>query len=174
MKKKPTTKEEKPHVNHRGSKTVKASQATFSALMMPSDQNFFGFIFGGVILKMMDHIAYVCARKHSSSNCITASFDRVDFKEPIHVGELVTMVASINYVGRSSMEIGIKVYAEDLKTGKTRHTNTSYVTMVAIDEKGNPHPVPRLIPETAEEKRRYAEAEKRYLARKKSAMRRRK
>ena len=148
------------------SKTVKESQTAITQLMMPSDQNFLGFIFGGVILKLMDHIAYICARKHCNSNCVTASFDRVDFKKPVFVGEIVTMHASVNYVGKTSMEIGIKVCAESLEKGTKRHTNSSYVTMVAIDSKGKPKQVPSLIPETKEEKRRFKDGEKRYKERK--------
>lgn len=149
------------------SKTVKDSQTTITALMTPQDQNFLGFVFGGVILKLMDQIAYIAAAKHSNSPCVTASFDGVDFKDHIYVGELLTMEASVNYVGKSSMEIGIKVTAENPKTGKKRHTNSSYVTMVAIDKKGNPKAVPALIPETKKEIERYKKAEKRYKERKK-------
>lgn len=148
-------------------KAVTAPQATLTALMTPQDQNFFGFVSGGLILKMMDQIAYICSRKHSGSNCITASFDHVNFKQPIHVGELVTMMASVNFVGRTSMEIGIKILAENLQTGKTRHTCSGYVSMVAINQKGHPIRIPRLLPQTTEEKRRYQEGKKRYLTRKK-------
>ena len=151
------------------SKTVKESQVTLNALMTPAEQNFKGLVFGGVILKMIDQIAYICARKHCRRYCVTASIDRVDFKEPIRVGELVTVVASLNYAGRTSMEIGVKVFAECLNTGKIRHTNTSYVVMVAVDDDGSPVEVPRVIPHTTIEKRRYKEAEKRYKARKKGA-----
>lgn len=148
-------------------KTVKASQTTLSVLMAPIDQNFLGFIFGGAILKLMDNIAYICAKRHSNSDCITASFERVDFRDHIYVGELVTLSASVNYVGSTSMEIGISVCAENLTTNKIRHTNSSYVTMVAIDKHGNPTRVPPLIPESQEEKRRYKEGEERYSSRKK-------
>ena len=149
------------------SKTVKQSRVTLNALMTPADQNYKGFVFGGVILKMIDHAAYVCARKHSGNYCVTASFDHVIFKKPIRVGDLVTVAAEVNFAGRTSMEIGIEIISENLETKKVEHANSSYVTMVAVDSKGNPVKVPRLIPQTAEEKRRYKEAEKRYLARKK-------
>lgn len=148
-------------------KHVKDSIASMTALMTPQDQNFLGYVFGGVILKLMDQIAYVSAARHSDSYCVTASFDRVDFKEHIHVGELITLKSSVNYVGKTSMEIGIRVEAEDPKTGKIRHTNSSYVTMVAIDEHGDPREVPPIKPETADEKRRYKEGEERYKLRKK-------
>ena len=148
-------------------KTVKSSLTTLSVLMTPTDLNFLGFVFGGTILKLMDNIAYICAKRHSNSDCITASFERVDFRDHIYVGELVTLSASVNYVGKTSMEIGIRVCAENLTTNDVRHTNSSYVTMVAIDKKGKPQAVPALIPETLEEKRRYKEGEKRYKERKK-------
>lgn len=138
-----------------------------TALMTPQDQNFLGYVFGGVILKLMDQIAYVSAARHSGSYCVTASFDRVDFKEHIHVGELLTLKSCVNYVGKTSMEVGVRVEAEDPKTGKVRHTNSGYVTMVAIDEHGDPCDVPPLKPETAVEKRRFKDGEKRYKARKK-------
>lgn len=137
-----------------------------TALMTPQDQNFLGYVFGGVILKLMDQIAYVSAARHSGKYCVTASFDRVDFKEHIHVGELLTLKSCVNYVGKTSMEVGVRVEAEDPKTGKIRHTNSGYVTMVAIDKKGNPTSVPAIQPETADEKRRYREGEIRYKMRK--------
>ena len=155
----------------RAFKTVRESQVTLNHLVTPNDLNFSGFVFGGVILKLIDHAAYVCAHKHAGGNCITASFDRVDFKEPIYVGELVTMHASVNFVGHTSMEIGVKVTAENLKTNKIRHTNTSYVTMVAVDTHGKPKEVPGITPETKDEKRRYKEGEKRYKERKRRSTR---
>lgn len=148
-------------------KPVKDSFATLTALMTPQDQNFLGYVFGGVILKLMDQIAYVSAARHCGNYCVTASFDRVDFREHIHVGELITLKSSVNYVGKTSMEVGIRVEAEDPQTGKVRHTNSCYVTMVAIDKKGNPTEVPPLKPETPDEKRRYKEGEQRYKLRKK-------
>jgi len=150
-------------------KTVKESQITLHHLVTPPDLNFRGFLFGGAMLKLIDQAAYICARKHSKNYCVTASFDRVNFKDVIHMGELVTLHASVNFVGKTSMEIGVKVTAEDLDHGEARHTISSYVTMVAVDEKGKPVPVPALIPETAEEKRRYKEGEKRYMQRKAEA-----
>ena len=115
-----------------------------------------------------DKAAYACAARHSESYCVTASVDRVDFRSPIKVGHLVTLKASVNYVGRTSMEVGIKVLAVDPLTGKEQHTNSCYVTQVAVDAKGRPKPVPRLIPETSEEKGRYREAEARRKERPKS------
>ena len=126
--------------------------------MMPTDENALGHVFGGAILAMMDKTAAVCAIRHSRSACVTVSVDRVDFREPILVGELVHMKASVNFVGRSSMEIGIRIEAENMLTGVRRHTNSCYMTYVAIDSLGRPVEVPLLLPETADEKRRFAAA----------------
>ena len=142
-------------------KTVKDSQAVITQLMQPTSANYRGTVHGGEILKLVDTVAYVCAARHSNQYCVTASFDRVDFHHPIYIGELVTLKGSVNYVGKTSMEVGVRVEAEDIRTGKIRHTNTCYVTMVAVDEKGKPVPVPKLLPETPDEKRRHAEGETR-------------
>jgi len=146
-------------------KTVAASQTVMSELMLPSHTNFGGFVYGGKILALVDNVAFACACRHAEHHCITASVDAVNFHEPIKVGELVTLKASCNHAGRTSMEIGIKIFAEDLISGKVRHTNSCYVTMVSIDEKGKPTPVPGLIPETVEEKRRYEDGKRRREAR---------
>jgi len=130
-------------------------------LMMPNDANVAGYVQGGAVLSLVDKIAYACAARHSGAYCVTASVDRVDFRSPIKVGHLVTLKGSVNYVGRTSMEVGIKVLAVDPLTGKETHTNSCYVTMVAVDAKGRPKPVPQIIPETPEEKRHYREAEDR-------------
>jgi acyl-CoA hydrolase len=139
----------------RGAKTVKESQHESSELMMPQDANNLGHIFGGVILSMMDKTAAIAAFRHSRASVVTASIDRVDFREPIHLGDLVVMKASVNYVGRTSMEVGVRVEAEELLTGRHRHTNSCYLTFVAVDRDGHPIQVPELIPETHDEKRRY-------------------
>jgi acyl-CoA hydrolase len=107
----------------------------------------------------------VVAIRHSGENCVTASVDRFDFHAPVFVGDLVTLKASLNYVGRSSMEVGIRVEAEDLRTGRRTHTNSCYLTMVALDEEGRPTEVPRLILETDEDRRRHDEASRRAAAR---------
>lgn len=142
-------------------KTVRESQTEMSQLMMPQHINLAGTVYGGVIVSIADSVAYVCAARHAGPNCVTVSIDQLDFREPIRIGELVTFKASVNYVGRTSMEIGIRIEAEDLKTGKKRHTNSCYFTMVALDEKGRPTPVSRLAPETEIEKKRFAAGEKR-------------
>jgi acyl-CoA hydrolase len=129
--------------------------------MMPQDANNLGHVFGGVILSMMDKTAAIAAFRHSRSSVVTASIDRVDFREPIHLGDLVVMKASVNFVGRTSMEVGVRVEAEELLTGHRRHTNSCYMTFVAVDRKGRPVPVPALIPETPDEKRRFEAAKER-------------
>jgi acyl-CoA hydrolase len=129
--------------------------------MLPQHSNVLGHIFGGVILSMMDTTAAVSAIRHARLACVTVSVDRVDFREPIYVGDLVIMKSSVNYVGRTSMEVGVRVEAENLLTGVRRHTNSCYLTFVAVDRAGKPVPVPRLKPETAEEIRRYEAAKKR-------------
>lgn len=142
-------------------KTVTYSKTTVSELMIPAYANFGGKIHGGIILSLMDKVAYACASKHAGNYCVTVSVDNVDFLEPVEVGEMVTMFASVNYVGKSSMVVGIKVISEDFKKGTVKHTNTSYFTMVAKGETGKPTEVPGLILETKEEVKRFLEAIKR-------------
>ena len=129
--------------------------------MMPQHSNNLNNVFGGVILAMMDTAAAVSAIRHARMSCVTVSVDRVDFREPIKVGELVIMKASVNYVGRTSMEVGVRVEAEHLMTGVRRHTNSCYLTYVAIDAHGHPVEVPKLICETPDEVRRNEAAKER-------------
>ncbi len=124
-----------------------------TVLMTPDMANFSGFVHGGALLKLLDQVAYACAARYCKSYVVTASLDQVIFKEPIRVGELVTFRANVNYVGRSSMEIGIKVVAENLKTKESRHTNSCYFTMVAKDESGRTCEVPPLEIESDTERR---------------------
>ncbi|WP_426063570.1 acyl-CoA thioesterase [Flavobacterium sp. DSP2-3-1] len=126
-------------------KTVASSDISISELMLPSHTNFSGKIHGGYILSLLDQIAFACASKFSGNYCVTASVDTVNFLKPIEVGELVTMKASVNYVGNSSMIIGIRVEAENIQTGKIKHCNSSYFTMVAKDNDGKSMLVPGLI-----------------------------
>lgn len=142
----------------RPTRTVKESQHETSEIMMPGHANNLGHVFGGVVLAMMDKTAAVAAIRHSRSACVTASIDRVDFREPIHLGDLVVMKASVNYVGRTSMEVGVRVEAEDLQSGNRRHTNSCYLTFVAVDRSGRPVEVPALKPESPDETRRYEAA----------------
>ena len=145
----------------RPSKPVRESQHETSELMMPQHANNLGHVFGGVVLSMMDKAAAIAAIRHARRSVVTASIDRVDFREPVRVGDLVIMHASVNYVGRSSMEVGVRVEAEDLLTGKRRHTNSCYLTFVAIDQNGRPVEVPLIMPETPDEERRYEAAKER-------------
>jgi len=127
-------------------------------IMQPGMANFHGNVHGGHILKLLDSVAYACASRYSGKYIVTLSVDQVIFKEPIHVGELVSFYASVNYVGNTSMEIGIRVIAENLISRKKRHTNTSYFTMVALDEKGKPTKVQPLELKTDIQKQRYQDA----------------
>ncbi len=147
-------------------KSAKHSQLSITQLMLPSHSNFGGKVHGGHILNLMDQIAFACASKHSNSYCVTASVNKVDFLGPIEVGELVTLKASINYTGRTSMVVGVRVESENIRTGKKLHCNSSYFTMVAKDAEGNNLPVPGLIIEDEQGVRRFA----RSLVRKKQAM----
>ncbi len=128
---------------------------SMSVLMTPDMANFTGNVHGGDLLKMLDQVAYACASRYSGSYVVTLSVDQVIFREPIHVGELVTFLASINYVGKTSMEVGIRVEAENIQARTIRHTNRCYFTMVAIDENRKPVAVPPLNLETDEQVRRY-------------------
>jgi len=139
-------------------KTVSASQTIITELMIPSYSNFGGKIHGGIILSLMDKAAYACASKHAQAYCVTASIDTVDFIASVEVGELVSLFASVNYVGRTSLIVGIKAVAENVKTLSVKHTNTSYFTMVAMDENHKPIQVPGLILQSHEEKRRFYQA----------------
>lgn len=136
-------------------KTVASSYISISELMLPSHTNFSGKIHGGYILSLLDQIAFACASKFSGNYCVTASVDTVNFLKPIEVGELVTMKASVNYVGKSSMIIGIRVEAENIQTGVVKHCNSSYFTMVAKDKEGNSVLVPGLIISNLKEVRRF-------------------
>lgn len=153
-------------------RTVAESQVTMTQLMAPQDANLFGSVFGGVILAAVDRIAYVCATRHSCHPTVTASFDQVDFRSPVAIGEIVTLKAAVNTVGRTSMEIGVRVEAESVHGGAPRHTNSCYVTMVAIDEERRPVPVPHLELRTPEEYRRHRDAEERRSSRLELARRR--
>ncbi len=137
----------------------RASESVISELMMPNQVNGLGHVFGGVLLSMVDRVAAVAAMRHTGRPCVTASIDRVDFREPIYAGELVTCRARVNYVGRTSLEVGVAAEAENLLTGTRRHTNSCYLTFVAIDEQHEPVPVPPLRPENDEDRRRMREGE---------------
>lgn len=140
-------------------KPPRLSHTTMAELMMPHMANVLGNVHGGVLLGMIDRVGAVSAIRHAQVPCVTVSVDRVHFREPIHVGELVTMHASVNYSHRTSIEVGIRVEAENVLTGVSRHTNSCYVTYVAIDKQGRPVAVPPVEPETDEERARWRAAE---------------
>lgn len=142
-------------------KTARASRVSITELMLPSHSNFSGKIHGGYILNLMDQIAFACASKHSQSYCVTASVNKVDFLNPIEVGELVTLKASINYTGRTSMVVGVRVESENVTSGKKKHCNSSYFTMVAKDAEGKSSPVPGLIIQDEQGIRRFARSKQR-------------
>ena len=148
-------------------KPVSTSRLVLSQVMTPLDANITGNVHGGNIMKLADEAAGVVAIRHCGGNCVTATVDRFDFHAPVYVGNLVTVKASLNHVGRSSMEIGVRVEAEDLRTGKKTHTNSCYITMVAIGSSGRPVEVPRLILETDEDRRRHEAATERVRERRK-------
>lgn len=137
-------------------KNAKDSRIKMTQLMLPSHSNFSGKIHGGYILNLMDQVAFACASKHSGHYCVTASVNKVDFRSPIEVGELVILKASVNYTGRTSMVIGLRVEAENIQTSMVKHCNSSYFTMVAKDESGISVPVPGLILDSEESIRRFA------------------
>jgi len=142
-------------------KTVAESRTTLTELMIPSYANFGGKIHGGIIMSLMDKVAYVCAAKHAGNYCVTASVDDINFLAPVGVGELVSLHASVNHVGKTSIVVGIRVTSQNVKTGDVKHTNTSYFTMIAMDDNNQPFQVPGLILKTQEEIRRFYQAHNR-------------
>jgi uncharacterized protein (TIGR00369 family) len=139
-------------------KRVQESSVIMAQQMNPQDANPAGNVHGGVIMKLIDTAAGAVAIRHARSNAVTASIDRLDFFHPVFVGDFVTLRASLNFVGRTSMEVGVRVESENLMTGERRHTSTAYLTYVALDGRGQPLPLPPMILETDEEKRRNREA----------------
>ncbi len=129
--------------------------------MQPIDANFMGNIHGGVILKLIDEAAGACAFRFCRTRVVTAAIDRIDFHHPVQIGNLVRFMANVNFSGSSSIEVGVRVEAEDLTTGMTTHTNSAYLVFVALSDSGKPIPVPRLTPETDKQKKWCAEAEER-------------
>jgi uncharacterized protein (TIGR00369 family) len=142
-------------------KPVSASRTELSTAMLPQDANPYGSIHGGVILKNIDAAAAMAAMRHCRGNAVTVAIDSVSFLAPSRVGELVTFRAQVNHVGRSSMEIGVRVESENLFSGEVRHTASAYLTFVALDTAGNPTAAPPLILETDDERRRWKQAEER-------------
>jgi acyl-CoA hydrolase len=145
----------------RESRSVSVSKTVVARVMMPQDANISGNVFGGTILKMVDEICYVAATKHARTNIVTASVDSMRFLSPVHVGDLLTLKANVNAVWHTSMEVGVRIEAEDPRADEVRHTGSSYLTVVALDSEGRPTEVPDLLLETDEDERRNQEARRR-------------
>jgi acyl-CoA hydrolase len=145
----------------RPSKTVSESKSIISTQMLPSDANPMGNVHGGTILKQVDVAAGVTALRHARMNTVTASIDRMDFYNPVYVGNLLTLKASVNYCGKTSMEVGVRIEAENLRSGIVTHTGSCYLTYVALDDNGHPTEVPEIVPETPDEKRRWEAGKRR-------------
>ena len=133
-------------------------QLTMTVLMTPDTANFAGNVHGGTLLKLLDQAAYACASRYAGRYVVTLSVDQVMFRQPVLVGELVTLLASVNHTGTSSMEVGIKVIAENIRTQVSRHVNSCFFTMVAVDDERKPAPVPPLRPVSPDERRRHSAA----------------
>lgn len=134
---------------------------TMSVLMTPDKANFSGNVHGGEMLKLLDEVAYACATRYSGTYVVTLSVDQVVFKQPVRIGELVTFLATVNFTGRTSLEVGVKVVAENIQARSCRHTNSCYFTMVAIDDDGRPVPVEPVVLDDPEDRRRYEGAKRR-------------
>ena len=146
-------------------KTPRESLTTMVRIMMPMDANNSGNVFGGAILRMVDEVGSVVALKHARTNVVTASVDRMDFYHPVYIGDMLRLSASINFVHRTSMEVGVRVEAENPISGEVRHTGTCFLTYVGLDSNRRPTAIPGLNLETEEDKRRWAEAQERRKAR---------
>ena len=147
--------------------TIRATRGEFQRLMMPTDANPMGNVYGGTILKYIDEVASVIAIRHCRTNTVTASIDRMDFFHPVYIGNLLILKAALNFVGTTSMEVGVRVEAEDLKTGKRLHTGSCYLTMVSLDQWGKPTAAPKVQPTDDEERAWFEGAQRRRHARKK-------
>ena len=139
-------------------KKVSESQVTMTELVLPNYTNQLGKLLGGQLMHWIDICAAICASQHNNRVCVTASVDRIDFIHSINLGDVVTLIASINRVFNTSMEVGVKVYSKSFNVGEKTHTNTAYLTFVSVDSDGKPVKAIEAIPETQEEKRRYEEA----------------
>src|SRR5579875_1598607 len=142
-------------------RTVRESQAEYSEICLPNDANMLGNMLGGHVMHLVDVCGAIAAMRHARCPVVTASVDQMTFLHPVHIGELVLLRSQVNRVFRTSMEVGVKVWVENLQTGAIRHTSSAYLTFVAVDQSGRRVPVPPVIPETEEEKRRYEEAAER-------------
>ncbi len=146
-------------------KPVSASRVILAQLMQPTDANLYGNVHGGVIMRLMDEAGGSAAMRHAQRPCVTVAVDQVLFREPIHLGDLVTVTAELTYVGRTSMEVRIEVTAQNVLTGQQTHTNTAYFVYVALDDAGHPVEVPPLWLETEAERRQWAAAKERQVYR---------
>jgi len=142
-------------------KKISESRVIMAQVMNPENANPAGNVHGGDIMKLIDTAGGVAATRHARAHVVTASIDRLDFHNPVFIGDFLTIKASVNFVGKTSMEVGVRVEAEDPITGETRHTGSAYLTFVALDHNNRPIQLPPLIPETEEDKRHYREAEAR-------------
>jgi len=142
-------------------KTVKETAIIVSHFVTPQDANYYGNVHGGVIMRLIDDAGGVVAARHSHANTVTASVDRIDFHNPGFIGEILTIKAAMNFVGKTSMEVGVRVETENVMTGDKRHIASAYLTYVALDNNRKPVEVPPVVPETDEEKRRYEQANRR-------------
>jgi acyl-CoA hydrolase len=154
----------------REARLVKDSALESAHLMMPQDANIQGNVYGGTIMKLMDEIAGSVAALHARKNVVTASVDQMNFYEPVYIGNLLILKSSVNFVGKTSMEVGVRIEARDLKSGETAHTGSSYLTFVALDQSGKPSEIAEIIPKTDQEKRRFKEGKRRREARLASAL----
>lgn len=144
--------------NDLAGKPVSASRTEMTEVVLPQDANVFGNILGGRVMHLVDIAAAITAHRHCRTMAVTASVDHIDFRNPIRVGDVITLRASLNRAFHTSMEIGVKVFSENILTGEKKHTTSAYVTFVALDENYQPKPVPPVICETAEDRRRFREA----------------
>lgn len=149
----------------RSGRTVRTSQVEMTQVVLPGDTNHHGTVFGGKVMQWIDICGGVAAHRHAQSDVVTASMDELHFLAPARLGDIVVLRSSVNAVGRSSMEVGVKIWSESPETGERRHTASAYVTFVSIDGKSRPREVPNLIPETPDERRRLAEGTKRLAER---------
>ena len=145
-------------MNETAGKTVSSSQSEYSELALPNDANTFGFLLGGRVMHLVDLAGAIAALRHARKPVVTASVDHMNFLHPVRIGQLVRLMASVNRVFRTSMEVGVKVEVEDLISGARKHTSSAYLTFVALDKEGRPTDIPPVIPETETEKRRYTAA----------------
>jgi acyl-CoA hydrolase len=144
---------------------VRRSQVEMTEMVLPNDANVHGSVLGGRVMHLMDICAAIAANRHGGSGVVTAMVDEIEFLHPVAVGQILVLKGSVNFASRTSMEVGVKVWSEDPRTGERRHTSSAYLTFVAVDRKGRPVEVPPVLAETEEEKRRYAEASRRREAR---------